>query len=207
MSKLLAGEVPIDRFVRRNAYAFSRDLIKEPVLTFVAPDLLAYFPAAKSIFVVRDPWHNIRSILNRLRTPGDLKAFDGLSEELQDPTWDAIIRGRDLGLDGRHYIEVLAMRWCRGVDVFLDDPASYVLCRYEDFCDDKIGQVDRLASAVGWTPTSDITDSLDTDFQPRGRRGTDPREFFGPNFGVIESICASRVTTLGYRTPADRVEG
>src|SRR5205085_6773705 len=72
---LLRHEVPISKFLRRNALAFSAPIVKEPCLTFIAPRLLDYFPAAQAVFIVREPFQNIRSMLDRLGIAGNLQEF------------------------------------------------------------------------------------------------------------------------------------
>jgi hypothetical protein len=61
-----SGDVSFDAFVARNRWGFSRDIVKEPNLTLFPDALAERFPEARTIFVVRDPRDNIRSLLNRL---------------------------------------------------------------------------------------------------------------------------------------------
>jgi len=72
---LLGGGIPIAEFVRRNSWAFSAQVIKEPTLTFVAPALMDHFGVARAAFIVRNPYDNIRSMLVRQKLRGDLEPF------------------------------------------------------------------------------------------------------------------------------------
>ncbi|MAB94629.1 MAG: hypothetical protein CMC98_00830, partial [Flavobacteriales bacterium] len=47
-------------FVQRYRYEFSKDLIKEPFLSYYVPQLFETFPKAKFILIVRNPFQNIR---------------------------------------------------------------------------------------------------------------------------------------------------
>ncbi|MBN1239849.1 MAG: hypothetical protein JXB36_15210, partial [Gammaproteobacteria bacterium] len=64
--RLVRGEISTREYVLRNRLDFSRDIIKEPNLTLLYRQLLEHFPAARFVFVVRDPRDNIRSLLNHV---------------------------------------------------------------------------------------------------------------------------------------------
>jgi hypothetical protein len=74
-----------------------------------------------------------------------------------------------------------------------------VLIRYEDFLEDKTGEIARLAERLGLARINDISDKVDTQYQPRGNRGIDWHTFFGEgNLKRIERICSDRMHLLGY---------
>jgi len=199
---LRAGSLDLAEVVAQNPRPFSRELIKEPGLTFLYADLRRVFPDARYVFVNRDPRENVRSFLQRTGVPGDL-------EHLDPDAWDipASWRGAfDPGLwqsDRTHYVELLAERWNQAADVYLKHPGDMTLIRYEDFVADKRGTIEALVRDLGLTAARDVSDRVDRQYQPRGRRQT-PLEFFGAaNLARIEWICGSRMRAFGYALAPD----
>ncbi|NDV01353.1 sulfotransferase family protein [Pseudoroseicyclus tamaricis] len=199
MSRLVRGETGTRAFVRRNAWAFSARIIKEPCLTLAAPELMAHFPAARAIFVVREPASNIQSILNRLKIPGHLAELGGDAPPLPNDTWRCLLGGADLGYGGQSHIEALALRWSRAAETYLAQPERYVLVRYEDFLADKTGAIEGLAAAVGLEATRPIDHLLDVQFQPAAKVRSAPAEFFGErNLEIITRLTGPAAERLGY---------
>jgi len=197
LGRLLRRETPIDEFVHTNAWAFSAEIVKEPSLTFAAPGLMAHFGSARAVFVLRHPYANIRSILDRLKLPGDLKSLDPDTIDA-NRTWRSQLAGRDLGLPPDHYIATLARRWLRAAEIYRATPERYELIRYEDFMADRPRAIAQLAGNIGLVANVDITAIMDRDFQ---RRGTPrpPREFFGAdNLSRIDHICGDVAQSLGF---------
>lgn len=196
IGELIRGETPIAAYVKRNAWAFSADIVKEPGLTFVAPALLAHFPRSRAVMVVRNPWHNIRSLLERLDLRGDAdRAIPGARRI--NRTWQSILAGTDLGLPPGHYIDILAARWLRAAQIPERLDARNIVIRYEDFAREKRISIETLAKALDLPAAADISAKLDHAFQPRGR-GTDPKAFFGKNYERIGAICGPKASQLGY---------
>lgn len=198
--RLMRGETTLDRFIAQNAWSFSAPIVKEGSLTFVADDLMARFGVERAIFVLRNPLDNIRSILNRLKLPGDLAQLDPGRARV-NATWRSILLGMDIGLPPGHYVSVLARRWLRAVEICEAGGERFVRIRYEDFLKDKKGEIERLTRAFSLPVVHDFTASLDADFQRRGNPETDLRVFFGENFQRIETICGETAARLGYRAP------
>lgn len=193
-----AGRLPFDRFVRRFRADFSRDVVKDPHLTFLYPQLAERFPRARFVMVIRDPRDNIRSILNRLDLPGDLDDLDPGAYHGMRPLWEGILKSPWLGVTGS-YIERLAARWSLGAGVYLENPDRMALIRYEDFVADKMGAIAGLATRLGLSGRGRIEDKLDTRFQPPGDRSVGWQEFFGRvNLAAIERICEDEARSLGY---------
>jgi hypothetical protein len=193
------GGLSMEDFVRLNKLDFSRDIIKEPSLSPFFRELSECFPRSKFVMVIRDPRDNIRSILNRLKIPGHL---DDITDEYTSritPAWALIIDGRWLGLDGKNYVEMLAQRWNYITDSYLDNSGRMLLLRYEDFSKDKVGELERLAEALGLEKKRDVSRRVDVQFQPAGDRSVRWDDFFGPeNLSRIERIAADRMRKLGY---------
>jgi hypothetical protein len=193
---LLRGETPITAFVRRNRGFFSAPIVKEPSLTFVAPALLTFFPEARCIFVLRNPWQNIRSILNRLDLRGDTLQPEHRSKTI-NPTWSDILLGADLGLPPDHFVSILAIRWLRAAEIGQSLGERAALVRYENFTEAKRETIAHLAAGAEFPVIADVASQVDHPFQPRGTDES-PHSFFGPNLARIEAICGAQARALGY---------
>ncbi len=201
LARLLTGRDSLDRFIRRHPYWFSHPIIKEPSLTFFHDDLRRLFPSARFVFIVRDPRDNIRSILNRLRLPGNLPDLppQALNALPANRGWRLILEGTLFGTRGDTYIDVLAQRWNRTADVAWQHCDTLTLIRYEDFLKDKAGTIERLARTVALEPLHDVTDKVDVQYQPRGDRDVSWIDFFGKeNLRRIELLCAARMRRFDY---------
>lgn len=186
--------------VRRNRWAFSRAVIKEPALTFIIEDVLRYFDAATPIFVLRDPRDNIRSILNRVSLPGDGSGPLAANQQVTDPGWADIIDGRSLAIAADSYVETLARRWKLSADSYLAHADRCILICYEDFERDKQAAIEKLAHDVRLSMINDIRNFVDIQFQPRGNRDVPWRDFFGSeNLSLIEEICGETMIQFGYQ--------
>ena len=206
LAQLLSRAITLDQFVRKYAVWFSAEVIKEPSLSFFHDELRELFPAARFVFIIRDPRDNIRSILNRLKIPGDQSALDAsfLTGLPTDRGWRLILDGAMFKTAGRTYIETLANRWNRVADVVIGREDDFTIVRYEDFCAAKAETIERLARAVGLKPCCDVTDRVDVSFQPSGQRNVSWLEFFGPrNLETIEAVCSKRMTHFGYAASPD----
>lgn len=197
--RVRSGDLSIDAFVRRNRLDFSRHIIKEPNFVVLYDALLHRFPESTWVFIVRDPRDNIRSILNRLRLPGNLHDLDRPYCGLFQQAWNLYLDGRWLGIENGNYIDVLASRWKLAADLYLQHRRTMILVRYEDFEKAKIEQIENLAHRLGLEPRHDITDHLDVAYQPPGDRTVAWREFFGAdNLSRIERACRPAMEQLGY---------
>lgn len=200
LGRVLRGETSITAFVKANAWAFSAPVVKEPGLTFFAVDLLDHFGLENGVFIVRNPWANIRSILNRLGLRGDGEAVD--LDALPNRTWRSVVTGADLGLPADGYIATLARRWARAAEVYLSTPERFHLVRYEDFNAAKAETIEALAAAMRLEVRNDITASLDKAFQRPGRPVDDLGAFFGAaNSARIGELCSAQARALGYAAP------
>jgi hypothetical protein len=196
IGELIRGEMPVSDFVSRNAWAFSAQMVKEPSLTFAASALMEYFASKRAVMVLRNPWHNIRSILERVDIKGDADRLIPGQRRL-NRTWRSILAGTDLGLPQAHYIDILAQRWLKASEIAEALGKRAVIVRYEDFSAAKRETIRALARDLGLPIVADITEKLDHQFQPRGR-GADPKQFFGQNYARIQAICGAKAAKLGY---------
>ena len=199
--KLYSGQMDFSKFINSNKIYFSRDIIKEPDLTFYYQELLDFFPKSKFIFVVRDPRDNIRSILNRLKIPGDLEV---LTPEIHVSLshldgWKSAISGKAPDVLGKTYIERLAHRWNLAAAIYLNNAEHVTLIRYEDFKANKIDAIGKLAKAVNLEVKRDISSEINIQFQPRGNSDTSLSRFFGKkNLEKIEMICHEKMKSFQY---------
>lgn len=201
IGRLLRGETSIADYVSANAWAFSAPIVKEPSLTFVAAQLMEHFALRRAVFIIRDPWANIRSILNRLELRGDTEFPVQSANRKINRNWQSILRGQDLGLEPSHFVTNLARRWLRAVEICekLENRAAVV--RYEDFNRRKIPVIGELAGNLNLPIRNNIAALADHQFQPRGQ-SVDLAEFFGPNLKRINDICAEIAWRYGYETPS-----
>ncbi len=188
--------------------SFRATVVKDNDFTFLYPSLARAFPEASFVFIVRDPRQNIRSILNRLKFPGDL---DSLSAEQYTqlrtklPGWHTILTGSSFGWSTGHYIDVLADRWVRANQVYLSASDRMTLVRYEDFDAAKRPVIERLATELGFTVVNDISESQDRQYQPVGDRSIAPEVFFGQgNLERLERCCATLMPSFGYEPSRSR---
>jgi hypothetical protein len=204
MSQLLhpriwAGELDFRELVRANRKEFSRGVVKDPTLSLFFPQTAQHFPRSRFVMVMRDPRDNLRSILNRLKLPGNLPDLSPEVMAEMIPAWKLIVDGRWLGLRGDNYIERLGARWDLIASTYLAHSDRMVLIKYEDFMKDKAATIMGLARALGRQPRHDISDKVDVQYQSRGDRDVKWVDFFGPNnLARLERICAVRMAAFGY---------
>lgn len=189
IERVINQEIPIKKFVMNNAWAFSHAIIKEPNLTFIAPQLISHFPHSEFIFVVRDPFNNIRSILNRLGISGRSTTLD--SSIRMNKTWNSILTGRDLGIVSNNPIEVLAQRCNLCNQIYLSNSNDFNLFSYEEFMDAKKLSIESLARRLELSVENNIERLVNVNFQPRGDNTKDIVDFFGEeNYTIIDRICS-----------------
>jgi len=198
---------PLGALVQQNELEFSRDIVKDPSLTFLYPDLHNYFAEPRFVSVVRDPRSNVRSILDRLDFPGDreqlrinehwesLTRYEGMYE-----AWMTVLDSSWMGIQAENYVDMLAGRWQQAARVYLEHEKQIELIRYEDFLDDKVRAIKDLAARLELSRKNDIQNHVDRQFQPRGsNRDISWIKFFGTdNLRRIEARCKNEMTALGY---------
>ncbi len=201
LGRLTRGETSLPDFVKTNAWAFSMPIVKEPGLTFVAPQLLDHFPASRAVFIIRDPWANIKSILGRLNIRGDADVPVRDNGKRLNRTWQSILAGRDLGFEPDHYINILAKRWVRAAQICEGLGDRVVAIRYEDFNRSKLATIQTSVRKLDLTPLHDISSVVDHSFQRSGTSAGSMSEFFGPNLARINAICSREAAHFGYEAP------
>lgn len=189
-------------FIFKYRADFEKKILKEPSLTFFTEELFQYFPNSDYLFIARNPFDNIRSILNRLNIPGNLSdiVFSDWEELKNYPTWRLALNSMWLGEPKGNYIEALAYRWNVASSVYIKHQQKMLLLRYEDFKADKVGSVDSVCEYFNFQIVNDISKLKDHQYQGKGMNQADPIDFFGTdNFEKIRNICATNATELGYQ--------
>jgi hypothetical protein len=184
--------------VRHHRAYFSTELIKEPMMTFFADQVLEAFPKGRFVFVVRDPRDNIRSLLNRRGIPGNLREIEERFIP-RSPQHRVVVDPTIWGGIDENYVGVLAHRWNKAIDNYLQFSERMTLVKYEDFVADKMAVISRLARQFDISQRGQIAGKLDIQYQPPGNQEISWQAFFGAdNLERIERICGSRMKELGY---------
>lgn len=208
LKDLLNEDPSLEALASNRPQSFQAAVVKDNDFTFLYPSLAQAFPEARCVFIVRDPRQNIRSVLNRLKLPGDLDSlsaeqYEHLSAKL--PGWHTIVTGSSFGASPGHYIDDLADRWVRANQVYLSASDRMTLVRYEDFDAAKRPVIERLATELGFPIVKDISGSQDRQYQPLGDRSITPEAFFGQeNLARLEDRCAALMSSFGYEPSPGR---
>jgi hypothetical protein len=151
---------------------------------------------------LRDPYDNIRSILNRADLPGNLEDlqechWEYIREKL--PHWHVVFDGTLASHQGDTYIETLALR-CRQVfEIYLNCQSHVIPIWYESFKRNKVETIHHLANELKLSIKYDIEQIKDTQFQPKGNSSIDTETFFGShNIERIKRICGETALSVGY---------
>lgn len=195
------GNLSFGRVVARNRRAFSRPIIKHATLSLIDREVMAYFPGARFLMVVRDPRASVRSTLDRLGLPGDLQSLPSEAIASVPTAWQETLDPASADLPDGNYVETLARRWCLGVAPCLLNPERYVVARYEDVMAKGLGEIDRVVAELGIALPHDAEEPhWGEGLQPRGaNRDTSWHEFFGQtNLAAINHVCAKLMPKFGY---------
>ena len=199
LSKIINQKIKLSSIIESNKYYFGRPIIKEPNLTFFYEQLRSIYPShVKYIFIVRDPRDNIRSLLNRIKVPGNLDNIDSYFNNFSIHE-QALFDNEILPYESEHYIEKLAEKWIFAVRVYFRSTNDFHLARYEDFIKDKTSYITNLTKKIGLEPKYDISSKIDTQFQPKGNNELSWLEFFGKkNLQRVNLICEKYLRKLDY---------
>ncbi|GLR63062.1 sulfotransferase [Marinospirillum insulare] len=179
---------------------FCNDIVKEPGLTFEYYDLKRCFPNAKFVIIVREPKDNIRSILDRLKIPGNLENLivNDWPELKKSPAWQINLDSCWLDYCSKSYIDSLAYRWKLSSDTYLKNKNDFILFKYEDFLANKKDSIEKLSYKLSLPVKNDITSYVDKQYQPKGNKINNYKKFYGDNLKYIEEHCIENSKKLGY---------
>ncbi|MEC4804535.1 MAG: sulfotransferase [Jaaginema sp. PMC 1079.18] len=201
--KLYGNDLSLKRVIEQHPYYFSTPIIKDPNFTFLYEPLKECFPQSQYLFVMRDPRDTIRSILNRLKIPGNLSQltpeYQNKLRNLSGRGWYFMLQGQLPQVSGETYIQRLAQRWLVCAEVYQKHEQVLQLVRYEDFNQNKVETIRNLAKSLGFSTVGDITQAVNKQYQPKGDRAITWLDFFGQdNLAQIENICGEKMLDFQY---------
>lgn len=199
--RLLQGRDSFEGFLAKSRCYWARPIVKEPELIFFIDRLVEFFPSSRFVFILRSPFENIRSILNRLGLSSGEAESITIYDKLFDPgapLWNLLESSDYLPFEGNNLFESLVARWNYAASVAIQHSESFILVRYEDFVRDKEKFITSLAAELGYEVVQDIRPSLDVQFQPKGS-GVSVRDFFTESqIEYIHMICGEAMGKHGY---------
>lgn len=192
------GDLGFDRFIEINKIDFSKEVIKENYLIFYFKQLIERFPNAKSVFIVRDPRDNIRSILNRLNLSGDQQKKSDIKN--LPMVWRQFLDNKWLtGKESENYIEALAYSWQKAADIYKLYENNMILIRYEDFLKEKTKVINEICKTLECEIKKDITPLVDVKYNLAGNKNVVWEKFYGmKNLDKINEICAEGMKFFNY---------
>lgn len=192
LTKLKNQKLSLEEHVSSKSHPFSKDIIKEPEATYIISKVDECFELNEYIYVIRNPFQNIRSILNRLGLPGNKSEID-LSTIPK--VWKRFFPNK-----GCEYVRDIANMWVSayGNRKYIDSD-SCILARYEDFIKNKEHFIEDLAHELDLKPANDISELTSHQFQPKGNSDCDLNDFFGErNYTIIRAVCAPLMKKFDY---------
>ena len=174
-----------------------RNSVKHYII-YSADGVKENFPNATFVFVIRDPWDNIRSLLNRLRLYGGVQV-EPSSFEGANPTWLRVREGCTPDVPGSNYVERIVERWTLASRLFLDRADWMIPVKCETCKEAKEETVSATLRNLGFSHLKPIDHLVDRQFQPKGDHGVSWEEFFGPKgLETIEAVCGAEMRQLAY---------
>lgn len=186
-----SGILDLGQHVKNNPYPFSKDIIKEPSASLMIDFIKCYFELQRFVFIVRNPFDVIRSILNRLNLTGNGVV---LNIDSVNKNWQPMF------VDGENYVKKLADIYVKvySQEHYLNHP-NCVLVKYEDFKHNKECFIDDLCDSLGLKKVNSIESVKNKQFQPKGKQVDDFRAYFGEtNFNLILKTTIKQLEYFDY---------
>ncbi len=172
------------------------DTIKVPGFAVILPQFRQGFPNTTVACMIRDPRDVVQSAMNtwKVERPEDLANVNWSRE-----TW--------LGLTETDPVERLAARWRIYVRRAGEDP-DVAFLRYEDFCADKPGSIEKLCRQVGLDfdagrvarlADRQLSRPTTRDYKPKGPGSWRNGMLNEDQIASIERICAAEMERWGYQ--------
>ena len=198
ISQLLNNELSLQDVVSENKSKFRAKLIKEPNLAFVTQQLNDVFPEAKLVFVVRDPFSNMKSILDRLGLSAGFRLEDKI--ETFPSSWAHVFDNQLWRFPCCDPTLMLAHRWKLVAKNALSISGNVMHVSYSDFQADKLGCLRRISQNLGISEVNNVAKRLNVKYQPGGNHKVSIGEFFGTKIiDRITEICEPEFSQLGYQ--------
>tara|TARA_B100000073_G_C23722455_1_gene568103 strand:- start:418 stop:1260 length:843 start_codon:yes stop_codon:yes gene_type:complete len=194
------NKISTKQFIQINKLDFSNKIIKEPHLSVFYNELNKEYTQAKFVMIIRNPYDNIRSILDRLKIQGNKIDLNNNDKRKIFHSWNLLFDNNWINGNERNYIKCLAERWNIITNIYLENQDNLILIKYEDFLKDKTNTIIQLCKQLGLEQKIDISEYLNKQYQPKGKNKNIPlNEFFGKdNFQKITKICQNNMKKLGY---------
>lgn len=186
------GKENFIKYLNKHGYAFSKDLIRFPMNQQAIDFASSYFLMNKYIVTIRNPIDNIKSILSRLKLPGDLESLD-VSKLNYHSNWIKMLNRKP------HYIDSLIDCWneAYSINEIINCPNA-VIFKYEDFIDDKETYISQKVHELDLKPKNSIKEFVNVQYQPKGT-GQNNLEFFGErNLSKIVNQTKPIAKNFGY---------
>ena len=158
------------QFIHNNIIEFSAEIIKEPHLSVFYKELKKEYPSSRFAMVIRNPFDNIRSILDRLNVEGSKIELNKNENKAFFHSWRLLLNNSWIGGNKSKYIEVLAERWNIITNTYFENKEDILLIKYEDFNNKKQSTLQELANQLNLSVENDITHLLDQQYQPKGKK-------------------------------------
>lgn len=193
-------KISTDEFINENKLDFSSEIIKEPHFSVFYKELKEKFPESIFIMILRNPFENIRSILDRLGVEGTKRSLKKEDKKKFFHSWSLLLNNNWIGGAKNQYIEALAERWNLITNSYIENENNIILIKYEDFLCNKKEVIHNLSKKLNLKITSDISHLLNKQFQPKGKeKNRNVKYFFGTqNYNRIKHICKENMNKLGY---------
>lgn len=194
----------LSEFIAGHSFRFSKDIIKEPVLTFEIECLRTIFPNARFNLIIRDPRNNIRSILNRLAIDAKANDINSIETKENAQTWTSWLTVLDNEWllpreDHTSFIKSMSLRWNYIYELSLRHQEYLNVVKYEDFLENKVEFIEKLCASNKLSSGSTFHDQVDHQYQSKGDNSLSWEAYFGEeNLSVINSICEEGIKYFGY---------
>lgn len=171
------------------------DALKVPGFASILPQFIEEYPNTRVVCTIRDPRGVVASAYRtwKIRSREELANINWVKE-----TW--------LGIQEQDPVARLAIRWRTYVERVQQVP-GVEFARYEDFCQDKVGFIQRLAERLQLTVDErrlrescdrQASDQDAREYQPQGARAEQEPLVTAEDVRIIEEICGDQMRQWGY---------
>ena len=189
---VLKGNYDFFDYLKKNSYAFSKAIIRFEMDSESVKFARSFFKMEKYIITIRNPIDNIKSILLRLKIPGNLESLDVNSLNFHREWMNMFTKSEN-------YIESLIVSWKELYDQpELINSHQSIIFKYEDFLKDRESYVTSKVIELGLKPVKSIDRLINIRYQPIGNQISN-LEFFGnKNLERIYSATYDIAEKFGY---------
>jgi hypothetical protein len=199
--RLLSKKINFRCFLEKARMYLCNDIIKEPEFILFTEEIKATFPDSRVVFIIRDPFENIRSILNRLNlTANEAQNIKAIDRPLvkDSPLWDLLYH-KNVPYEGDNLFEKLVYRWLYSIEqIDKFDSDSLIVIKYETFTNNKIDFIEDLARKLNLPLHHNIEHLINYNFQPKGKKEDKSKFFTLEQINKIEDVCREKMDLYGY---------